>query len=44
MANVIVGMQGVSGVKAAMDHICRAGGRPLLPLLALTDAERAAMI
>jgi 4-hydroxy-2-oxoglutarate aldolase len=44
MANVIVGKQGVSGVKAAMDHIGRAGGRPRLPLLALTDAERAAMI
>jgi dihydrodipicolinate synthase/N-acetylneuraminate lyase len=44
MANVIVGKQGVSGVKAAMDHLGRAGGRPRLPLLALTDAERAAMI
>jgi 4-hydroxy-2-oxoglutarate aldolase len=44
MANVIVGKQGVSGVKAAMEHVGRAGGRPRLPLLPLTAAERAEMV
>ena len=44
MANVIVGKQGVPGVKAAMDHVGRVGGRPRLPLLPLTDAERGTMI
>lgn len=44
MANVIVAKQGVAGVKAAMDEIGRRGGRPRLPLLALTAAERADMV
>jgi 4-hydroxy-2-oxoglutarate aldolase len=44
MANVIVGKQGVAGVKAAMDHIGRRGGRPRLPLLPLTAAEKAEMV
>jgi 4-hydroxy-2-oxoglutarate aldolase len=44
MANVIVGKQGVAGVKAAMDHIGRKGGRPRLPLLPLTDSERQEMV
>ena len=44
MANVIVGKQGVAGVKAAMDHVGRCGGRPRMPLLPLTAAERAEMV
>jgi 4-hydroxy-2-oxoglutarate aldolase len=44
MANVIVGKQGVAGVKAAMDHVGRRGGRPRLPLLPLTASERAEMV
>jgi len=44
MANVIVGKQGVAGVKAAMDHVGRRGGKPRLPLLPLTAVERAEMV
>jgi 4-hydroxy-2-oxoglutarate aldolase len=44
MANVIVAKLGVPGVKAAMDHVGRSGGVPRLPLLPLTDAQRAEMI
>jgi 4-hydroxy-2-oxoglutarate aldolase len=44
MANVIVGKQGVAGVKAAMDHVGRRGGRPRLPLLPLTASARAEMV
>ena len=44
MANVIVGKQGVAGVKAAMDHVGRRGGKPRLPLLPLTAAEHAEMV
>jgi 4-hydroxy-2-oxoglutarate aldolase len=41
MANVIVAKLGVPGVKAAMDHVGRAGGVPRLPLLRLDAAGRA---
>lgn len=44
MANVIVAKLGVPGVKAAMDHVGRSGGIPRLPLLPLTDAQRAEMV
>lgn len=44
MANVIVAKLGVPGVKAAMDHVGRTGGRPRLPLLPLTADQRAEMV
>jgi 4-hydroxy-2-oxoglutarate aldolase len=44
MANVIVAKLGVPGVKAAMDHVGRTGGVPRLPLLPITDAQRAEMV
>lgn len=44
MANVIVAKLGVPGVKAALDHLGRAGGRPRLPLLPLTEAQRLEMV
>jgi 4-hydroxy-2-oxoglutarate aldolase len=44
MANVIVGKQGVAGVKAAMDQVGRRGGRPRMPLLPLTADEKAEMV
>lgn len=44
MANVIVGKQGVAGVKAALEHVGRRGGKPRMPLLPLTAAERAEMV
>ncbi len=44
MANVIVAKLGVPGVKAAMEHVGRAGGVPRLPLLPLAPAQRSEMI
>jgi len=44
MADVIVAKLGVPGVKAAMDKVGRTGGSPRLPLLPLTDAQRAEMV
>ncbi len=44
MANVIVAKLGVPGVKAAMDQVGRVGGKPRLPLLPLTTAQREEML
>jgi len=44
MANVIVAKLGVPGVKAAMDQVGRVGGKPRLPLLPLTAAQREEML
>lgn len=44
MADVIVAKLGVPGVKAAMDHVGRVGGAPRVPLLPLTEPQRAEMI
>lgn len=44
MSNVIVDKLGVSGVKAALAHVGRAGGVPRLPLLPLNAAQHAEMV
>jgi 4-hydroxy-2-oxoglutarate aldolase len=40
LAGKIVGVLGVPGVKAAMDHVGLAGGPPRAPLLPIQEAER----
>ena len=44
MADVIVAKLGVPGVKAAVDHVGRTGGLPRLPLLSLSEAQRAEVV
>lgn len=44
LAKVIVGDQGVAGVKAALDAVGRRGGAPRPPLLPLSSAERDTML